>query len=173
MPVGVARRADIHQLGALPDIFAELAKIQREIIFRHRVEKMRRGTGQISGTLINLVKRVGADNDRLFPRAVYHGLCKRKQGFTAAIHRHDLRFGVDGRDFVTALQPASNAIAQRVTAQCCGIIRQSVKVAAQCVANKLRGWMFGFADMQIHRCVGLIGLYAFKQGGEFLKRVGL
>ena len=65
----IARRADVDELDARPFLVAQAGEVEGEVVFRQRVEEARLGAGEVGRAFVDLVERIGADDQRHVPPA--------------------------------------------------------------------------------------------------------
>lgn len=135
------------------------------------MDELRFGAGQQGRAFVDLIERVRADHHGGRLRRVDDRLCKRKQGFAAAINRQNLGGGVRYRDAVTPSDPAGNRLAQRIRAQRCRINRQTVQAVDQGFANESGRRVFRLADVQADDLASRRGRAAGQQRAEPLEGV--
>mmetsp|Transcript_7493 Transcript_7493/g.13987 ORF Transcript_7493/g.13987 Transcript_7493/m.13987 type:complete len:326 (+) Transcript_7493:712-1689(+) len=168
----VARRADIHQLGAGPGRHVHLGPIDREIARRVGVGEEDVGAREQRGAFVDLIERIWADDDGRRPGPVDHGLRNREQRFARTIDRQHLAGGVQ-RQAVAAMNPAGYRLAKRGRAGGGRVAGQPGHRAAQCLFDQRRRGMAGLADAERNRRELGVGRDAGGELPQSLERVGL
>ncbi len=112
-PRRIAGRAQKQNLAALPDLGRDRVEVRVEAIVIKARQVVRRGPGQQRGTLVDLIKRIGADHQAV-GAALYHGLGKGEQCFTRTVDRQHVARRIDpARGHPeAALAPVANSFAQ-------------------------------------------------------------
>ena len=109
----------------------------------------RHGARENRRAFVDLIERVGADDDRIRFRVVHHGLRDRKQRLASAGDRDYLPVGVDRLDAVAPPDPVGDRDAQRLAADRGRIDRETVQIRDQRFLDEGGGRMFRFADVEI------------------------
>ncbi|EKY03492.1 hypothetical protein HMPREF9120_02695 [Neisseria sp. oral taxon 020 str. F0370] len=166
---GVVGRAGEEDFDVRPDVGGNGIPVGQKAR-RGAVGKIDFAAAEEGGAFVNLVKRVGADDNLpIVCGGVEHGLDEGKEGFAAAEHGQDFAFGVETQAVVAAFQPAGAGLAQ--LGQACGerVLGKFCGRGGECVGNQGGRGVLGFADLQ-HDGFEVRGrgdaLHGFAQAGE-------
>ncbi|CDW96034.1 Putative membrane protein (fragment) [Thiomonas sp. CB2] len=169
---GIARRANVEQLRALPHRLGHCRPIDREIALRiHRGETRLRASEQRSA-FINLIERIGTNHRGPGPARVHHSLRDGEQRLPRSVDRQHLRLPVQ-RHTVAPARPLRARLPQFHRAGRTRIDRQAIEMGGQGVANKGRGGMLGFAYAQADRRPLRGRRHSLVERAQFFKRIRL
>ncbi|MND65922.1 hypothetical protein D3C80_573070 [compost metagenome] len=170
----VAWRAQEQDLAAFPGLGRDGIEVRVETVAVQARQVVRRGAGEQGSAFIDLVERVGAD-DQAVGATVDYRLGEGEQCFTGAIDRQYMFVGIQPAAWYTEtlLAPASDGLTQGWQADGRRIHRHLLKVLGQGLSDERRRFMLGLTDRQGNGAFVGGRLDAAEQGAKFLERVGL
>jgi hypothetical protein len=169
----VARRADVEQLHARPFFFAQAGVVEGKVVVRQVVQEAWLGAGQVGRAFVDLVERVGADDQRHMAAArVDDGLGEGEQRLARAIDRQDLGFRIQCQS-VAALAPGGDGLTQRRDALRRRVIGQTLQSIRQRFHDESRCGVLRFADGELDLVVLRVRGDAGEQGAQLFEGVGL